>query len=668
MFSDANNKKRKARHVLKFRDFEIDEDDYHVVERMLREMAKSSGVDLVSSTADAIKDGRIIEVDKESSERRAIHFRGNDIRILPTSIAKLEELRSLSIYGSSIRSLPTTIQDLSKLEGIYLNGCLELSSLPFEIGTLWNLKYLEVINCRNVRTLPDSIGRLRNLERLRVNIGRLRGLPNTIGYLSKLTELDLGIGDSYRGNSLTFYVSDLIHLEKLTVPFSALKEFPVEFFANPNIMVKDLYLIWDLAEGSPTASVDFERTVGKMTSLESLFVTSSDSDDHVEDMSPPFPVQKLLLMTKLKEVYFSGTSMIVDLRGLQGHPSLETLELEHSTLSSAPFADPPTSKPSVPKLENLTILYATGTLDFASIELPSLRSLVTEHGPDLVFSNDGNDFIPFDLLSSSSPKLERVIINYDPDNSGKVFSLFLDALAKLPSVEFVILDGLSLCNARGKQHGRIRFEKLKIACMSRCVGLFSEVDLSHLECPMLEDFSYKCWPDLLIQSERLEALFTDFFARCPKLLQVCFFTGKISALSESAFAALPRNIRALDLSFNPIVSEINRQACLSELLLKFLPTFHQLGYFGQLQTFKDTSQMKRIAHLMSINRARSRVLLNQPIRTPGLWSLILENAPKAFVGRYAKTNPWAGITEDCDAIFHLLCQRGVQDLFAPTDQ
>ena len=129
---------------------------------------------------------------------------------------------------------------------------------------------------------------------------------------------------------------------------------------------------------------------------------------------------------------------------------------------------------------------------------------------------------------------------------------------------------------------------------------------------------------------------------------------------------------------------VHNPICTTDLgrktLLGILCQCKVLGYIGRCfnnEGKTDIITLSKLGHIMSINRARSKVLLGQFI-PPALWSTILFNAPKAFRlrldddDRGVKPNndhnltcdgtSLVGITEQSDAFYHLLRERVVEEM------
>jgi hypothetical protein len=88
-----------------------------------------------------------------------------------------------------------------------------------------------------------------------------------------------------------------------------------------------------------------------------------------------------------------------------------------------------------------------------------------------------------------------------------------------------------------------------------------------------------------------------------------------------------------------------------------------LLFLGRLgENYDRLSDYYRLVHELCLNRARSRILKNQPIRSRGVWSVLLSNAVRAY-DDYPNHILARNRKEPADAIYHLLRERGAVDLF-----
>ena len=179
------------------------------------------------------------------------------------------------------------------------------------------------------------------------------------------------------------------------------------------------------------------------------------------------------------------------------------------------------------------------------------------------------------------------------------------------------------------------------------------------------------------ERDGIDVLFRDFIAYCPNIAILNFGHSNVTEISTDSILQMPSKLEKMVLVRNPIcTTDLGRKT-----LLGILCHCKMLGYIGRCfnnEGKNDLITHSKLGHIMSINRARSKVLLGQFIR-PALWSTILFNAPKAFRLRLDDDddrggNPnndfnltydgtsLVGITEQSDAIYHLLRKRVVEEM------
>ena len=257
MVSEHENKRRKVsehenkrKNVLVFRNnddnFEIDEDDYRTMDRIvqpLRNDMEEAGFKF-DTTMDAVK--AMVEINKnhhDEEERRVLTFKLlpmiNSIMV-PESITKLDELEVLDLECSNIEGLPSWLGTLKKLHTLILKGS-NIKSLPYSIGQMKNLRELNLAETKKLKKLPKCIGSLEklhtlilkgsNIKSLPYSIGQMKSLqilnlsstkqleilPNEIGFLSKLEVLDLSCSNI---TSLPDYIDRLQNLKYLNLNYT----------------------------------------------------------------------------------------------------------------------------------------------------------------------------------------------------------------------------------------------------------------------------------------------------------------------------------------------------------------------------------------------------------------------------------------------------------------
>ncbi|KAK4591996.1 hypothetical protein RGQ29_016463 [Quercus rubra] len=88
------------------------------------------------------------------------------LRFVPHSIGKLKHLRHLDISFNEIKMLPNSITRLQNLEVLNLYCCAELIELPRNISRLVNLRHLIIEKCHRLTHMPRGLGQLTNLQSL----------------------------------------------------------------------------------------------------------------------------------------------------------------------------------------------------------------------------------------------------------------------------------------------------------------------------------------------------------------------------------------------------------------------------------------------------------------------------------------------------------------------
>jgi Leucine-rich repeat (LRR) protein len=189
---------------------------------------------------------------------------------MPLEIGKLGNIRVLDLKANRITSLPLTFGNLTNLEYLDL-GYFEMgtrmnkiSDLGPGFGQLKKLKYLNLSGNALV-TLPEGFAGLTDLTDLNLGLNKLPGLPLSVTQLSKLTKLDLSLNDV---SSVPAHVANLKNLEELHLdgnffnqPGKKLKVLPNEICQLKNLKV--LTLKDNVIEQLPDA-------IGNLTQLEKL--------------------------------------------------------------------------------------------------------------------------------------------------------------------------------------------------------------------------------------------------------------------------------------------------------------------------------------------------------------------------------------------------------------
>lgn len=175
-----------------------------------------------------------------------------------------------------------------------------------------------------------------------------------------------------------------------------------------------------------------------------------------------------------------------------------------------------------------------------------------------------------------------------------------------------------------------------------------------LDTPALKAFSCGHSRDDL-DSIGLKNMATKYFSRCSQLETAEFDACRIDTISDAILNSLSPNLRVPDLFRNPIVTDQAHLEAAQGTIFKLLEQCPKLGCLGFCEDTvnSESEKVKRTALLMSMNRARSRILSGQSIVSPALWSTILDSAPSAFafykddniseILDFSEEGPWKGV-------------------------
>ncbi len=151
-----------------------------------------------------------VEIGQLKKLEKLIIDNGNGCQMnvsIPASIGELTNLKVLRLFGaldpgeggssapgpsSEIKPLPTTIAKLQNLEELDL-GRNRLETVPPEIANLKNLKKLG-LDYNNLHDIPSFIGELKSLRELSISSNGGVKLPQS---LSKLSGLKISMGNNY---------------------------------------------------------------------------------------------------------------------------------------------------------------------------------------------------------------------------------------------------------------------------------------------------------------------------------------------------------------------------------------------------------------------------------------------------------------------------------------
>jgi len=143
---------------------------------------------------------------------------------VPESIGNISKLIYLALNYNNLTVLPDTIGNWRTLESLYLNNNSQLKSLPESIGKLENLNHL-YLRHTGLKSLPKSFYRLKSLQALRIEECQITTLPETIDKMPSLSSLHLSessiklLPDSI-GNSKSISYIDISNTQIKTLPES----------------------------------------------------------------------------------------------------------------------------------------------------------------------------------------------------------------------------------------------------------------------------------------------------------------------------------------------------------------------------------------------------------------------------------------------------------------
>jgi len=218
---NTNMNKRKRRHVLvnpgDTQDFVIDEEDYHVVCKIL----SNAGVQSVELHKVKMVDK--VENDEEQRVCKLNIYRSG-ITSIPPSVGHLKNFRHLNLgKAEKLLNLPKEIGDLVSLNRLTM-PCSDITSLPSSVGRLKNLKELDLSYTKKLLNLPKDIGDLISLNTLVLHGSDITSLPHSIERSKNLQTLNLSHTEQLL--NLPEAIGDLISLEELNLRLSNIASFP----------------------------------------------------------------------------------------------------------------------------------------------------------------------------------------------------------------------------------------------------------------------------------------------------------------------------------------------------------------------------------------------------------------------------------------------------------
>lgn len=146
------------------------------------------GLDDISgiSTLTVIDDGKRVPITQVKNLQ--IFLNNNNLKSLPSEIAKMKNVNFIYLKANAISTLPSEIGQMTGLIGLYFPKN-NVSEIPESIFTLPNLKKLEGAD-NKIREISESIGNLTNLVHLNFGGNLLETLPSSIGKVKNLRVCD----------------------------------------------------------------------------------------------------------------------------------------------------------------------------------------------------------------------------------------------------------------------------------------------------------------------------------------------------------------------------------------------------------------------------------------------------------------------------------------------
>ena len=699
------NKKVAARNIVKFREFEIDEDDFHALDAIISTPDTFTDVNEVFTVRDCILN-KLVQI-RNCDDGECWYCLGNckkrvtgltfvghafERSELPTEIGRLDGLERLCCEQCySMETIPKEIGQLVNLEILDLDGCEQLKEIPRSIGNLSNLRQLYLGECFELSELPSTIGELANLIELSINPATLKNVPESIGKLPCLRHLmakdrrididgELILYERVSSNTIIDPFLNLEHLTKISISVQDFVRFQENSFAGFN-KLQELNLEWNVGQYFEVTT-PIELPAPPLVEIITIVHEGMSNEDGEDDDEVPilalfqsnwlsrFP--RLRSCTICSKTYDSELRRLrVDLSDLRNHKNLQELnlsecELFHSTKQLA-FTT------GFSGIRKLTLADCNGRINFLDFNFAKLECLsLIEVSKELRFEIEDKD------------QSEAI------QDKSKCFSL--DTLRYCPKLTSIKVSGSSQLNIQFSRGTFALFPFVETATFARCdfsfVGQLDasaptilmqsliELDLNKcnrfwytpefstmkFELPSLKDLS--CNGDVLLENNEFENLLKSICSSSPNITKINLSSCGVTEISSTALSYIPRKLSILDLSSNPIFETVSGRDSLSKLLQQS----EGLGSIGSSPNSghnDPATGCTELGYMMSFNRARSKVLLDQEFCT-SLWPLILKNAPKAF--KKNSGDNFFFIKEKADAIYQLLRERGVKEIFMVADK
>jgi hypothetical protein len=528
-------------------------------------------------------------------------------------LTEVEEMEFWSVSTDSLRDIlrftPPRTRPLPKLKSLELRFTIDLTSIPEEIGLLGpSLERLKTDLTAIINEQFDVTGKARMLH----------VFPSSMRHLVKLREIDFRAGPQ----------REVVSLDTASV-FS--------HWRNLEKIQTNVYGI-NLMFPSPEDTNSLFKPSSCWPLLKEANVCLADCGLNLElyasNVSSAF--QRLAAWTTLHTLVLDSFEPVPYYLPLH---ILRPLASNLKKLCLVPFGRP---RFIGTMLFNMALEDVQGLHNLEQIEIRGARFVASEQ--DCTDDDDDDDKISTPSWSSvaSLTRLELVDCQgFFSKESGAALDCLSSNRINLSKLQVLRLSGANC------ELGDTEFAALCTKIFPQCPQL-REVDLSHGNIQNLNVIVGD-----VITAER----------------------GKVTMPGELVTSSLPRNtLRVLKLSGNPALSmqdgtpeekEANIRA-----LWSFVAAFPYLGYVGTFnmlflgrlgEDYGRLGEYYRIIHHLALNRARSRVLMGQ--RVPrSLWPYILQKAQRAF-DDYPGYVIAPNRKEMPDAIFHLLRERGAQDIF-----
>ncbi|KAK3418336.1 hypothetical protein EUGRSUZ_H04287 [Eucalyptus grandis] len=228
-----------------------------VAQRYLKELVNRSLVQIAETTSDGrIKRCRIHDLMRESilsklgdinfvsftSEqkvelhervRRFFSLRRTQVRIIPRSIGKLQNLETLDLKHTLVSELPTEITKLKKLQYLLVYNYAEITpSQPFSFITGF--------------LAPQGIGALASLQKLcfvKAGGSRSKNTMQELGELCQLRRLGITYLKKDDAKGLCHSVEKMTKLRSLAVNAQSVSEvIDLDFLSSPPLLLRHLYI------------------------------------------------------------------------------------------------------------------------------------------------------------------------------------------------------------------------------------------------------------------------------------------------------------------------------------------------------------------------------------------------------------------------------------------